>query len=267
VFDPKRFPFAPDTHYVPSGQELGDAEKLRQVFDAYGVRNALVVGPNSGYGTDNRCLLDAIARAEGRFRGMAVVPNEVSRADLARLRDAGILGITFNATALGTDYYEHTEDLLALLTELDMFVDIQGERDQLSSLAPLVGRSGARILIDHCGRPDPDAGLHQAAFQAVLALARTGLRQAVRLRQVLARAVPVPGHVALCAGADRCLRLGRMRLGVGLAVPAGPGARRLRPAALACRAPGPGRYGSPHVAVGDAPSAVRILRVNALSIR
>ncbi len=174
MFDPKRFPFAPDTHYVPSGQELGDAEKLRQVFDAYGVRNALVVGPNSGYGTDNRCLLDAIARAEGRFRGMAVVPNEVSRADLARLRDAGILGITFNATALGTDYYEHTEDLLALLTELDMFVDIQGERDQLSSLAPLVGRSGARILIDHCGRPDPDAGLHQAAFQAVLALARTG---------------------------------------------------------------------------------------------
>lgn len=92
MFDPKRFPFAPDTHYVPSGQELGDAEKLRQVFDAYGVRNALVVGPNSGYGTDNRCLLDAIARAEGRFRGMAVVPNEVSRADLARLRDAGILG-------------------------------------------------------------------------------------------------------------------------------------------------------------------------------
>ena len=173
VFDPKRFPFAPATHYVPCGQELGDAAKLLQVFDAYGVQNAVLVGPNSGYGTDNRCLLDAIARSDGRFRGMAVVPNNVSRGDLERLKDADICGITFNATAPDVNY-EHTEDLLAVLAELDMFVDIQGERDQLVWLAGLVARSGARILIDHCGRPDPDAGLDQPAFRAVLALARTG---------------------------------------------------------------------------------------------
>jgi predicted TIM-barrel fold metal-dependent hydrolase len=174
VFDPRRFPFAADTHYMPSGQELGDAATLAAVFDAYGVRNALVVGPNSGYGTDSSCLLDTIARGDGRFTGMAVVPNEVSGSDLDRLRDAGIGGITFNATALGVDYYADSADLLAMLAERGMFVDIQGERDQLASLAPLVARSGARILIDHCGRPDPDAGLEAPAFQAVLALARTG---------------------------------------------------------------------------------------------
>jgi predicted TIM-barrel fold metal-dependent hydrolase len=173
VFDPKRFPFGPATHYVPCGQELGDAAKLLQVFDAYGVQNAVLVGPNSGYGTDNRCLLDAIARSDGRFRGMAVVPNNVSRGDLERLKDAGICGITYNATAPDVNY-EHTEDLLAVLAEFDMFVDIQGEREQLVWLAGLVARSGARILIDHCGRPDPDAELDQPAFRAVLALARTG---------------------------------------------------------------------------------------------
>jgi hypothetical protein len=74
VFDPRRFPFAADTHYVPSGQELGDAHLLSQVFDAYGVRNALLVGPNSGYGTDNRCLLDAIAHGGGRYRGSPSCP-------------------------------------------------------------------------------------------------------------------------------------------------------------------------------------------------
>jgi predicted TIM-barrel fold metal-dependent hydrolase len=169
-----RFPFAADTHFAPSGQEVGDADLLRQVFDAYGVRNALLIGPNSGYGTDNRCLLDAITRGGGRFRGMAVVPNDVARSELELLSDAGIRGITFNATALGTDHYKGTEDLLAVLADLDMFVDIQGEQDQLLSLAPRVQHSGARILIDHCGRPDPRAGLDQPAFQAVLALARTG---------------------------------------------------------------------------------------------
>jgi len=174
VFDPRRFPFAADTHYIPSGQELGDADLLSQVFDAYGVRNALLVGPNSGYGTDNRCLLDAIARGGGRYRGIAVVPNDISRDGLLLLRNAGIRGITFNATALGLDHYEGTEELLAVLAHLDMFVDIQGEGDQLASLAPRVERCDARILVDHCGRPDPRAGLEQPGFQAVLALARTG---------------------------------------------------------------------------------------------
>jgi len=35
-------------------------------------------------------------------------------------------------------------------------------------------RNGARILIDHCDRPTPDAGLDQPGFQALLARARTG---------------------------------------------------------------------------------------------
>src|SRR5439155_15779126 len=73
VFDPARFPYAADTAYRPAGQEIGNAPYFVHVLDAYGVRYALVVGPNSGYGTDNRCLLDAIARSGGRFKGIAVV--------------------------------------------------------------------------------------------------------------------------------------------------------------------------------------------------
>ena len=51
VFDPARFPYAPDAYYKPDGQEIGTAAQLLAVFDAYGVENALVVGPNSGYNT------------------------------------------------------------------------------------------------------------------------------------------------------------------------------------------------------------------------
>ena len=40
--------------------------------------------------------------------------------------------------------------------------------------------SGVRVLIDHAGRPDPSAGLGQAGFRALLALADTG-RAAVKL--------------------------------------------------------------------------------------
>ncbi|WP_379627026.1 amidohydrolase family protein [Pseudonocardia sp. GCM10023141] len=68
VFDPARFPYAPDTFYAPAGQELGTPARLAAVLDWHGVEHALLVGPNSGYGEDNRCLLDAIATGGGRYR-------------------------------------------------------------------------------------------------------------------------------------------------------------------------------------------------------
>ena len=67
VLDPARFPYAPDVAYRPAGQEVATLEQYEQVMDAYGIRHALFVGPNSGYGLDNRCLLDVLARSQGRF--------------------------------------------------------------------------------------------------------------------------------------------------------------------------------------------------------
>src|SRR4051812_40866809 len=124
VFDPQRFPYRPDTFYAPSGQELGTPARLGTVLDAHGVEHALLVGPNSGYGEDNRCLLDTLDAGAGRYRGMAVVENSVTRAELADLRAAGVLGITLNAALLGVGYYEDAAGLLADLAALDMIADV-----------------------------------------------------------------------------------------------------------------------------------------------
>ncbi len=79
VFDPKRFPYQEGNIYLPSGQEIGTPAQFLNVLDTYGVRHALVVEPNSGYGTDNRCLLDFIARSGGRVKGVAVAPENATR--------------------------------------------------------------------------------------------------------------------------------------------------------------------------------------------
>ena len=89
VFDPGRFPYRPDTHYAPACQELGTPARLQSLLDVHGVDHALLVGPNSGYGEDNRCLLDTLAASHGRHRGMAVVRTDISRAELAVLRGRG----------------------------------------------------------------------------------------------------------------------------------------------------------------------------------
>jgi predicted TIM-barrel fold metal-dependent hydrolase len=137
------------------------------------VRHAVLVGPNSGYEQDNRCLLDAIARSDGRFTGIAVVANDTRRAALEALRAAGIVGVAFNATYHGVDYYLGTSDLLATLRTLDMCLSLQVRDGQLVALAPLLEQSGVTVLIDHCGRPAPEAGLDQPGFSTLLGLART----------------------------------------------------------------------------------------------
>jgi predicted TIM-barrel fold metal-dependent hydrolase len=180
VLDPARFPYAADVAYRPAGQEVAPLEQYQQVMDAYGIRHALFVGPNSGYGLDNRCLLDTLARGQGRFRGIAVLPNDTDRMALLRLRAAGVIGVAFNATVLGVAHYAQTEPLLRTLAELDMLLSLQVEHDQLIALRPLVERSGVRVMIDHCGRPAAGQGIDQPGFQALLAMARSG-RVAVKL--------------------------------------------------------------------------------------
>jgi len=174
VLDPARFPYGEASVYRPAGQEIGTAAQFTRVMDAYGVTHALLVGPNSGYEQDNRCLLDAIANGAGRFKGIAVVPNDAGDDALRALRTVGIVGVAFNATFHGVDFYRDTEDLLARLAALDLCVSLQVQHDQLLVLAPMLERAGVRVLIDHCGRPTTAAGLDQPGFRTLLRLAATG---------------------------------------------------------------------------------------------
>jgi predicted TIM-barrel fold metal-dependent hydrolase len=196
VLDPARFPYAADTHYRPAGQETGTAAQLLNAMDVYGAQFALIVGPNSGYGLDNRCLIDAIARSAGRCKGIAVVANDASRADLEALKHAGVVGVAWNVTHYGVGYYADAAGLLDRLRALDLFVQVQVEHDQLVPLVPMLERSGVRILIDHCGRPTPAAGLDQPGFRALLGLAATR-RAFVKLSGVVKFSrEPFPHHDA-----------------------------------------------------------------------
>ena len=173
IFDPEQFPYA-ETHYAPAGQEIGTVDQLRRTHDLHGVRHAVLVGPNSGYGEDNRYLLAALASDPQRFRGFAVAPTGVGRAELERLRAAGVLGVTLNAALLGVEHYADADAQLAALAELDMIADVQVIGDQLLALGPQLQRAGVRVLVDHCGRPEPANGLRDPGFRELLRWGRSG---------------------------------------------------------------------------------------------
>jgi predicted TIM-barrel fold metal-dependent hydrolase len=174
VIDPANFPYSESVAYKPAGQEIGTAAQFREVMNCHGVKHALLVQPNSGYGSDNSCMLDAIARGEGRFKGIAIVDLDAEIAALKELRARGIVGVAVNPTFHGNDYYSRADGLMKRLADLDMFFNLQVEKDQFLMYAPWIESIPVKVLIDHVGRPTPSAGLGQPAFAAILQLAKTG---------------------------------------------------------------------------------------------
>ncbi len=183
VLDPGRHSYRDDVKYRPAGQEIGSATQFNALCEAYRVEHALLVGPNSGYGEDNRCLLDVIARSNGRFKGIAVVPNDASEDDLASLKRQGIVGIAFNATYHGVDYYRNTRPLIERAAKLGLFLQLQGEGEQIASLIKLAENHDVTILVDHCGRPILEQGLSQPGFADLCAMGRGG-RAVIKLSGV-----------------------------------------------------------------------------------
>ena len=174
VLDPAHFAYGADIPYHPTGQEIGTADYFQHVLDAYGVRHALLVGPNSGYGNDNCCLLDAIARGQGRFKGIAVVPADTSTAALQALQVQGIVGIAFNAALHGFAYYQDIGPLLKRLAGLGMWAQFQVSKDLLLDFLPMIEASGVPVMIDHCGRPDLADGPDAPGVRALLQLGERG---------------------------------------------------------------------------------------------
>jgi predicted TIM-barrel fold metal-dependent hydrolase len=213
VLDPARFPYRPDTHYAPSGPETGTPAQLDRVMHAYGTCHALLVGPNSGYGLDNACLLDTIARAPQRFKGIAVVRNDITLEELQAFKSAGVVGVGWNVTHYGVDYYHDAAPLVSKLAALDMFVDIQVEHAQLIAIMPLLEDARIRILVDHCGRPTREGGLGQPGFRALLEFGATrrayvklsGLTRFSREPAPHRDAWPFVEALVDAFGLDRCL--------------------------------------------------------------
>lgn len=169
VFGPAdRFPFSAKAKYLP--QDAGP-DMLFGLRDRLGfARNVIVQA--SCHGTDNGATLDAIARSDGRARGVAVVDPAIGEAELARLHDGGIRGIRFNFLKRLVDDAPKDRFLdVARRLPAGWHVVVYFEADILAELRPFLDAIPVPLVIDHMGRPDvtqgPD-GADMRAFRALL---------------------------------------------------------------------------------------------------
>jgi len=176
IIDPVRFPFTGRQGYQPRPDESGTREAFVAVLDEHGISNAVLV-QLSGYGTDNSANLDAAKAYPGRFKVIAVVDPEADDRALAKLADAGVVGVRFNLPSYDPDALKRpgAPRFLQRLKALGWFAQIYADDDQWPDAAARLRASGVRVLVDHFGVRDIAVGTRHPGFQAVLALGRDGI--------------------------------------------------------------------------------------------
>lgn len=108
------------------------------------------------YGTDHAALLDAIARTEGRYKGVALLDGSESDMQLEALYDAGIRGIRFNFMGHLAESRDLSE--LEMLAErvgaLGWHVLIHGKLSQILQILDSWRKLKTTLVIDHMSRPN-----------------------------------------------------------------------------------------------------------------
>jgi len=171
VFGPaSRFPFADNRKYTPCDAPKEDLFKLRDFLGFE--RNVIVQG--ACHGVDNSAIIDAIAAADGKARGIAVVRHDVAQEELAALHDAGIRGVRFNFVKRLADP-RPDRDYLSLaerIGDLGWHVVLYFEAPDLAERYDLFSRFPVDVVVDHLGRPDVTKAVDGKEFGLLLQLMR-----------------------------------------------------------------------------------------------
>lgn len=156
VFGPMaQFPFSPKAKYLP---EDAGPDMLFALRDHLGFSKNVIVQA-SCHGTDNAATLDAIARSEGKARGVAVVDPAISEHELHELHKGGIRAIRFNFLKRLVDNAPKDKFLeVAKRLPAGWHVVIYFEADILEDLRPFMDAIPVPLVIDHMGRPDVTQG-------------------------------------------------------------------------------------------------------------
>ena len=169
VFGPgDRFPFSPTRTYTPPDSGVDEFFKLQERL---GLSRAVLVQA-SCHGTDNRAMVDAMQRSEGRFAGVAMIDESFTDADLAELHEAGVRGTRFNFVAHlgGAPDLDVFWRLVKRVAPLGWHIVLHFDAKDLPAYSDLLDAMPTPYVIDHMARVDASAGLEQEPFQHLLSL-------------------------------------------------------------------------------------------------
>ena len=140
----------------------------RAQMDALGIERTVIV-QSILYGTDNSLVARGIeALGRERTRGIGLVTDDASDADLDALARDGIEGVRLNYVHGGVLSWEGVEAMAPRLADRGLHVQILLRTDRhMAQLAPRIRALPVPVVIDHIGWPDLSAGVDEPGFRAL----------------------------------------------------------------------------------------------------
>lgn len=169
-----RFPFSSDRAYTPANAPLED---LLQLMESLGIARAVVVQGHP-HGTDNRAILDALAREPRRLRGTAIVAPDTTRARLQAMADAGVRALRFHHLPQATGFsplgMRAFGVLAPLMKDIGLHAQFMMDANALDTALPFLEDGSLPVMIDHMGSIDCALGPGQPGVQRMCGLLASG---------------------------------------------------------------------------------------------
>jgi D-galactarolactone isomerase len=175
-----------DTHmhiYEPGYAMRGDAAHpsqpatlahYQEVKKKLGLTRTVIVQPG-GYGTDNTCTLEAMAKlGKDNARGVAIVDPAAPDAEIERLTKLGIRGIRYHmrgGIVLGWDTMAR---MAARVAPFGWHVQLQCESGEIGEHEALLSKLPCDLVIDHMGRFEAATPPDDPNWRVMLKLLATG---------------------------------------------------------------------------------------------
>jgi predicted TIM-barrel fold metal-dependent hydrolase len=161
--------------YTPPDALLPDYQRMLATL---GVERAVLVQP-SVYGTDNAALLDALAAAGPRARGVAVVGDDAGDAEFEGLHRAGVRGVRCNVVDVPPDEkgklpLGHLTQLARKIERLGWHIELLLHVDEFPDFDRAFADFPVPVVVGHLGYMRTDRGLEAPGFQALLRSMQSG---------------------------------------------------------------------------------------------
>jgi predicted TIM-barrel fold metal-dependent hydrolase len=169
---PDVFPYAETRLYTPPAAPI---EHYFSVAEKIGLQRGILVTPTV-HGYDNSVMHDAIAKADGRLRGIVRANPDLTEQDNKELHARGVRGVRFNFIRRLKGEFDKDRFLriVSRMTSLPWVVDLHTEPHIIEERADMIRALSLPVVIDHFGLIDAHKGLQQPAFLILLQLLSEG---------------------------------------------------------------------------------------------
>ena len=169
IFD-ARYPHSPHARRHEPDALISEYRELQRRL---GLERVVVVQPDA-YGQDNRCTLDAIAALGPGARGIAIVDDTATDAELDRLTRAGMRGVRFRMLDTPQLGWALLSVMAPRLDNVGWHIQFQMDGRYLEEREPLLKSLPCALVIEHIGKFLEPVSPRHPGFQSLLRLVDTG---------------------------------------------------------------------------------------------